>query len=49
MEETLLSHISVAQSGERCLKQQCPGYMGSPKTPDMTYKAPVLLMDPSHH
>lgn len=20
-----------------------------PKTPDMTYKAPVLLMDPSHH
>lgn len=30
MEETLLSHISVAQSGECCLKQQCPGYMGSP-------------------
>lgn len=38
VEETFLSHISVAQSREQWqtrLKHQCPGCMGSPQDPDM--------------
>lgn len=48
----LCSLTSVTQSSEQWqtrLTQQCPGCVGAPKTPDVTYAGPVLLMDPSHH